>query len=80
LLNPGSYSRGDALARQGPDAVRMAIACVPALITSGCIEAFISPSNQPFWFKTAVGLTIGVSFWLYLLLTGKRAATTAPSP
>jgi uncharacterized membrane protein SpoIIM required for sporulation len=71
VLNPGSYSRGDALARQGPDAVRMAIACVPALVTSGCIEAFISPSNQPVWFKITVGLTLGISFWLYLLLTGK---------
>jgi uncharacterized membrane protein SpoIIM required for sporulation len=77
LLNPGSYSRGDALARQGPDAVRMAIACVPALLTSGCIEAFISPSNQPVWFKMAVGLTLGISFWLYLLLTGKSAAKAA---
>ena len=71
LLNPGSYSRGDALARQGPAAVRMAIACVPALVTSGCIEAFISPSTYPVWFKTTVGLTLGISFWLYLLLTGK---------
>ncbi len=73
LVNPGLYSRGDALARQGPDAVRMAIACVPALVTSGCIEAFISPSNYPAWFKTVVGLTLGISFWFYLLLTGKSA-------
>ncbi|MEI9998203.1 MAG: stage II sporulation protein M [Verrucomicrobiota bacterium] len=57
LLNPGPYSRGDALARHGPDAVRMAVACVPALITSGCIEAFISPSHFPVWFKVTVGLT-----------------------
>jgi hypothetical protein len=27
-----------------------------------------------------VGLTLGISFWLYLLLTGKRASTDAPSP
>jgi uncharacterized membrane protein SpoIIM required for sporulation len=73
LLNPGSYSRGDALARQGPDAVRMAIACIPGLITAGCIEAFISPSNYPVAFKATVGLTLGISFWLYLLLTGKSA-------
>jgi uncharacterized membrane protein SpoIIM required for sporulation len=79
LLNPGSYSRGDALARQGPDAVRMAIGCVPALVISGCIEAFISPAQFPVWFKATVGLTLGITFWLYLLLTGKRS-TTAPSP
>jgi uncharacterized membrane protein SpoIIM required for sporulation len=82
LLNPGSYSRGDSLAQRGPDAVRMAIACVPALIISGCIEAFISPSGYPVWFKTTVGLTLGISFWLYLLLTGKRSQDikAAPSP
>lgn len=74
LLNPGSYSRGDALARQGPAAVRMAVACVPALVTAGCIEAFISPSYFPAWFKVTVGLTLGICFWLYLLLTGKSAA------
>lgn len=71
LLNPGSYSRGDALAEQGRGAVRMAIACVPALVTAGCIEAFISPSSFPVAFKVALGLTLGGSFWLYLLLTGK---------
>ena len=71
LLNPGSYSRADALAQQGRSAVRMAVACVPALVTAGCIEAFISPSAFPVWFKAALGLTLGISFWLYLLFTGK---------
>ena len=71
LLNPGSYSRGDALAQQGRSAVRMALACVPALVTAGCIEAFVSPSNFPIWFKIVLGVALGVSFWLYLLFTGK---------
>jgi hypothetical protein len=51
----------------------MAVACVPALVTAGCIEAFISPSHFSVWFKVALGLTLGGSFWLYLLLTGKAA-------
>jgi uncharacterized membrane protein SpoIIM required for sporulation len=71
LLNPGSYSRSDAMAQQGRSAVRMAVACVPSLVIAGCIEAFISPSHFPVWFKVALGLTLGISFWLYLLLTGK---------
>jgi uncharacterized membrane protein SpoIIM required for sporulation len=71
LLNPGSFSRSDALSLQGRSAVRMAIACVPALVTAGCIEAFISPASFPIWFKAALGLTLGGSFWLYLMLTGK---------
>jgi hypothetical protein len=42
-----------------------------ALVTAGCIEAFISPSHSPVWFNVALGLTLGVSFWLYLLFTGR---------
>jgi len=71
LLNPGSWSRADALAVQGRPAVRMALAGVPALVIAGCIEAFISPSHFPVWFKIALGLMLGGLFWSYLLLTGK---------
>ena len=78
LINPGSYSRSDALAKHGRSAVRMAVACVPALVTSGCIEAFISPSHFPVWFKVALGLTLGISFWLYLLFTGKPVPVKRP--
>jgi uncharacterized membrane protein SpoIIM required for sporulation len=73
LLNPGAYSRGDALAQQGRSAVRMAVACVPVLVIAGCIEAFISPSHLPVWFKITLGLLLGAIFWLYLLFTGKRS-------
>jgi uncharacterized membrane protein SpoIIM required for sporulation len=71
LLNPGSFSRADALAQQGRSAVRMAIACIPAFVIAGCMEAFISPSNIPVWIKVTGGVMLGVSFWLYLLITGK---------
>jgi uncharacterized membrane protein SpoIIM required for sporulation len=72
LLNPGSLSRSDAIAKQGRSAVRMAVACFPALVTAGCIEAFISPSHFALWFKVILGLTLGGSFWLYLLFTGRK--------
>ncbi len=78
LLNPGSYSRSDALAEQGRSAVRMAIISVPALITAGCIEAFISPAHFPVWFKIALGLTLGGVFWLYLFFTGKSVQANTP--
>jgi uncharacterized membrane protein SpoIIM required for sporulation len=74
LLNPGSYSRRDAVAQQGRSAMRMAVACIPALVTAGCIEAFISPSSFPIWFKIVLGVALGISFWFYLLLTGKDTA------
>jgi uncharacterized membrane protein SpoIIM required for sporulation len=72
LLNPGPYLRRDALAQQGRSAVLMAVGCVPALVTAGCIEAFISPSHAPVGIKVALGLTLGLVFWLYLLATGRR--------
>jgi uncharacterized membrane protein SpoIIM required for sporulation len=72
LLRPGDYSRGDALSVQSRSALRMAVASVPALIIAGCLEAFVSPSTLPVAFKVIIGLMIGLSFWLYLLFTGKN--------
>lgn len=73
LLNPGSYSRKDALAAQGRSAVRMAIACVPALVAAGCIEGFISPAAFPLGFKVSLGLALSGVFWAYLFFTGRSA-------
>jgi hypothetical protein len=50
----------------------MAIGCVPALVTAGCIEAFISPSHIAVGIKVALGIVLGVVFWLYLLATGGK--------
>jgi uncharacterized membrane protein SpoIIM required for sporulation len=71
LLNPGSWSRADALAVQGRSAVRVALASLPALVIAGCIEAFISPSHFPVWFKIILGLMLGGLFWTCLLLPGR---------
>jgi uncharacterized membrane protein SpoIIM required for sporulation len=77
LLRPGSISRRDALSRQGRTAARLATACVPALVTAGGIEAFVSPSGIPLGFKLTLGLVLGAVFWIYLLI-GPRAVETAP--
>ena len=79
LLNPGPFLRRDALAQKGPAAVRMVVGCVPALITAGCIEAFISPSHAPIWFKIVLGLIFGLIFWFYLLLAGREMVPGRPS-
>jgi uncharacterized membrane protein SpoIIM required for sporulation len=82
LLNPGAWSRADAMAEHGRAAVRIAVACVPALVVAGCIEAFVSPSKAPVWFKATLGLALGGAFWLYLLVSrrGTVAVKAAPSP
>lgn len=72
LLRPGDYSRRDALSVQARSAVRLAVAVVPALIISGCLEGFVSPSTLPLGIKIAIGLVMGGCFWLYLLGSGKE--------
>jgi uncharacterized membrane protein SpoIIM required for sporulation len=67
LLHPGPYHRRDALARSGRTAVRLVVGCIPLLVVAGLIEGFISPSDLPATFKTAIGLTSGAflyTFWL----------------
>jgi uncharacterized membrane protein SpoIIM required for sporulation len=71
LLRPGNLSRRDALAVQARSSVRLAVAAVPALIVSGCLEGFVSPSTLPVGIKIAIGLAMGGCFWLYLLGGGR---------
>jgi uncharacterized membrane protein SpoIIM required for sporulation len=71
LLRPGNYLRRDALSIQARSALRVALAAVPALIISGCLEAFVSPSALPVAIKAFIGGAMGLSFWLYLLGTGR---------
>ena len=74
LLNPGSLSRSDAIAQQGRSAVRMAVACIPALVTAGCIEAFISPSHFPGLVQGCAWPDAGHFVLALLLLTGKATS------
>ena len=80
LLHPGTLPRREALSRQGRFAVRMVVACLPALLVAGCIEAFISPSQIPAGAKAALGLTLGILFWLYLLFTGRDSHGAGADP
>jgi uncharacterized membrane protein SpoIIM required for sporulation len=74
LLRPGEYLRRDALSIQSRSAVRVALAAVPALVVAGCLEAFVSPSTLPVAVKALIGGAVGLSFWLYLLGTGRSEA------
>lgn len=73
LLNPGAYSRRDALAQAARRAVMLAVVAVPLLIIAGIIEGFFSPSDSPFLVHVAVGLISGAAMYGYLLLAGRAA-------
>lgn len=74
LLNPGTYTRKDALALAARKAVTLAVLAIPLLIIAGLIEGFISPSGLPVWVRAGVGVGSGALMYGYLLLAGRESA------
>lgn len=71
LLNPGLYSRRDALALEARRIVPLAVLAIPALVIAGVIEGFVSPGDTPFWFHALVGVGSGAVLYGYLILAGR---------
>jgi uncharacterized membrane protein SpoIIM required for sporulation len=72
LLNPGAYSRKDALSLAARRAITLLLCAFPLLIVAGLIEGFISPSDLPFLSKLIVSLLTGVVLYGYLILTNRK--------
>ena len=72
LINPGNYTRAQALKRNGLQAVRLAVGCAFLLIIAGVIEGFLSPSNLPAYVKFATGILTGIAMFSYLILVGRE--------
>jgi uncharacterized membrane protein SpoIIM required for sporulation len=77
LLRPGERSRRDAARLAGAQAVRVMFVVIPALGVAGTLEGLLSPSDAPLALKVAVGLTLGVLLWAYILLGGRAFKRTA---
>jgi uncharacterized membrane protein SpoIIM required for sporulation len=71
LLNPGSYTRRDALAQAARRAVMITVVAVPLLIVAGTIEGLFSPTDAPLALHIAVGLISGICMYAYLFLAGR---------
>jgi len=76
LLIPGNIHRGEALRKEGKNAMKLFGGVVFLLVIAGLIEGFITPipSNlMPHWAKLVFAALLFAGFIFYLLKTGVRA-------
>lgn len=75
LIDAGELPRRQVLKRRATEAVKLVLGCAPFLAGIGMIEGFVSPGHlfsDPL--KIALGLSLGVLFWGYLLRAGRAPA------
>ena len=74
LIDPGPRRRGEAFAAEGRAAMVVALGLILVLLTSGVIEAFVTPSGLPTWARIAIGVGAWSAFIAWIGIFGRRAA------
>ena len=80
IIDPGPLTRDQALARAGRETVTLAVGMVVMLLTSGVIEAFVTPSPLPTWARIGIGACAEAVFLCYVIVLGRRATRAGLSP
>ena len=74
VIDPGPRPRGRALAEEGRASVTIALGLIVVLLTSGLIEAFVTPSPLATWARILIGVAAEAAFLGYVIVFGRRAA------
>jgi uncharacterized membrane protein SpoIIM required for sporulation len=72
VLNPGEYTRGDALKLAGREAFKLMLGVAAMLVVAGLIEGFFSPSMVPEEFKLTVAAMIAALEIMYFGMAGRE--------
>lgn len=75
MLVPGLRTRGVALAEEGRITFAAGIGLALALLASGLIEGFVTPSHMPWWLKIVIGVIACAAFWAYIFVAGRVATS-----
>jgi uncharacterized membrane protein SpoIIM required for sporulation len=73
VIDPGQRTRARALADEGRAMFTVVIGLVFVLLTSGLIEAFVTPSPLPAWIRIGIGAVAEIAFLTYVVVLGRRA-------
>ena len=71
MIMPGDLSRGEAIKKNGKEAVRLMMGVATLLIIAGLIEGFISPAPIDPRIKFTIAALTGIGLYSYLLLVGR---------
>ena len=73
-IDPGQRSRSQALMEEGLAAASLVVGLFCALLLSGVIEAFVTPSGLPTWARIGIGFLAWGAFMAYVFVLGRKAA------
>lgn len=73
LIDPGPLRRSKALAEAAGKSIRMIVGVSVALFFAALVEGYVTPSALfSEWAKIAIGVAIGVAFWIYIVFAGRE--------
>ncbi|HWF33822.1 MAG TPA: stage II sporulation protein M [Solirubrobacteraceae bacterium] len=72
IIDPGTLPRGASLRSQARPAVMLVLGTAPFLVVAGLTEGFVTPRGLPLDAALAVGLGLGLTYWLLAVSLGRR--------